>query len=320
MTAKTTLLLTYFIKRTSRSSLSLVIMSLTACNTTNTRSKVRDLELKNSQQSAENENGHIKRADITHTSLLRYFPAVKNPIISNRISKVADKIKKSIPPIRNCCRFYLIRMNTVNAFSLPNGNIYITVKFMSLLETEAQLAAVLSHEIAHIGAKHSVKDYNNKAMTYNVYKELHRRGKSSRLTDITQTLGRAYIKGYKREIESEADLLGLKYMALAGYHPEAMIHLFMKIKVQFAKSSQHQTYNKTVYVRDRGIFASYPRFDARIKNARQLIKNHIQHDIHRYPKGLIRGREIFSSVRREANRLIRRKSSTLKVVPITHVR
>lgn len=307
MRPKTSTILAFSVNRTMFFSLLFIFLAVTACQTNNPRARVNKFDISSSPQSGDELSK--RTADRLHSSLLRYFPEISDPLIKNYINKVSGKITQALPPIQNCCRYYLIRMNTVNAFSLPNGNIYITVELLSLLNSEAQLAAVLSHEIAHVAAKHSVKDINNKFLTYKVYKALHRRGRSARLNDISATLGQAYVKGYKREIEREADTLGLKYMAIAGYHPNAMAEVFRNIKSYFNKNPRHQKYSKIVYTRDRGIFASYPSFDARISQTQQLINTKIKPKLRHYPTGLIEGRDSFAPIKKAAIR-IRKKTRT----------
>ena len=316
MQTKTPAILAFSVNRTMFLSLLFIFFTVSACQTTNSRSRVGDFDISTSPQSGDELSK--RKADHLHSSLIRYFPEVKNPLLKNYINKVSTKITQALPPIQNCCRYYLIRMNTVNAFSLPNGNIYITVELLSLLNSEAQLAAVLSHEIAHVAAKHSVKDINNKFLTYKVYKALHRRGRSERLNDISATLGQAYVKGYKREIESEADTLGLKYMAIAGYHPNAMVEVFRNIKFYFNKNPRHQKYSKIVYTRDRGIFASYPSFNARITQTQQLIKTRIKPKVRHYPTGLIIGRASFAPIKISAIQMKKKtsaKKSKLQIPP-----
>ena len=276
---------------------------LSACQTSSKRPESTDLDISTSPLHRDDDPNTIARSNHLHRLLLNHFPEVNNPAIQAYIKRVAAKITSSLPPIKYCCRYYLIKMNTVNAFSLPNGNIYITVKLLRLLDSEAQLAAVLSHEIAHVASRHSVKDSLNKSTTYKVYRELHRRGQSKRLNDISLTLGRAYIRGYKREIEREADLLGLKYLILSGYHPAAMGEVFSRIKLHFSTNRLHRKYVKIVYTRDRGIFASYPSFDERIKHSNAFVARYIEHKPANFSNSLVHGRTSFARIKRISSRL-----------------
>ncbi|MEZ4650810.1 MAG: M48 family metallopeptidase [Candidatus Eisenbacteria bacterium] len=110
---------------------------------------------------------------------------------------------------------------TVNAFALPGGQIFITGALFDRLETEGQLAAVLGHEIGHVVARHS---------TQRIAKENLRNGitlavilgtdMDPRTADIA---GQLISMKYGREDELESDVLGVDFMSDAGYDPRAMI-------------------------------------------------------------------------------------------------
>lgn len=110
---------------------------------------------------------------------------------------------------------------TINAFALPGGQIFITDALFDRLETEGQLAGVLGHEIGHVVARHS---------TQRIAKENLRNGitlavvlgtdMDPRTADIA---GQLISMKYGREDELESDVLGVDFMSDAGYDPRAMI-------------------------------------------------------------------------------------------------
>ncbi len=109
----------------------------------------------------------------------------------------------------------------VNALALPGGYVYVTRGLLKELETEAQLAGVLGHELGHINARHAEKRRQIQMATV-----------LAGLAAAPATGGRSLIggfvgqdmaaRGYTREAEYEADELGLKYMISAGYDPAGL--------------------------------------------------------------------------------------------------
>ncbi|PIP55108.1 MAG: hypothetical protein COX07_01700, partial [Bacteroidetes bacterium CG23_combo_of_CG06-09_8_20_14_all_32_9] len=80
-----------------------------------------------------------------------------NDTLSNYINGVADNLLKNQPELRKQLRFYTIKSPEVNAFATNKGIIFITVGLLSQIQSEAQLAWILSHEIIHYKYKHNIE-------------------------------------------------------------------------------------------------------------------------------------------------------------------
>ncbi|HEX9637990.1 MAG TPA: M48 family metallopeptidase [Acidobacteriota bacterium] len=123
-------------------------------------------------------------------------------------------------------RFRVIDGDPVNAFSLPGGFVYVYTGLMRAAETEAELAGVLAHEIAHVTEKHAVKRYSS----IQLFGLGARVGGGavgglggSALYSGLQLGGLFAILGYSRADEHEADRVGLAMLDRSGYQPESMI-------------------------------------------------------------------------------------------------
>jgi predicted Zn-dependent protease len=123
--------------------------------------------------------------------------------------------------------FHVVDDPVVNAFALPGGFIYVTRGIMAHLNSEAELAGVVGHEIGHVTARHSVSQMSKQqlaqlglAVGAIASPEL---GRYAGLA--SQALGVLFLK-YSRDNESQADELGLRYMRRATYDPREMPHVF----------------------------------------------------------------------------------------------
>lgn len=128
-------------------------------------------------------------------------------------------------------RFYLLRDPSANAFAMPDGQIYVNTGLLARLENEAQLAALLSHEINHVAGHHGLIAYRSqksKAITgllVNIAGAAV--GGWGGLGAYLFNTGLAYsIFGYSRALEEEADRMGYQLMLDAGYDVRELPKLF----------------------------------------------------------------------------------------------
>jgi predicted Zn-dependent protease len=131
--------------------------------------------------------------------------------------------------------FHVMRDDQINAFSGPGGHIYVTDALMRLADDD-ELASVLSHEVGHVVARHSLKTIQQ-SQTLGGLAELF--GSITGVAgDTAGQLGKAaasivaggLLAVHNREEEREADFLGVRGMAKAGFNPEGMVTMFQKLQ------------------------------------------------------------------------------------------
>jgi predicted Zn-dependent protease len=173
---------------------------------------------------------------------------------------IRDVAKRLIPPGTADAvpfHFYVARDPIVNAFALPNGSIYLYVGLLARLENEAQLAHVLSHEIAHVVQRHSLQSSRNRRATIiaaNVA-DLFLFG-----TSIAYLPAIGSLAGHSRESEAEADRLALEYMWRAGYPLEGAEQTFKLIQEVKQKESVWGS-----------VYSSHPDNEQRAQATREII-------------------------------------------------
>ena len=118
---------------------------------------------------------------------------------------------------------------TVNAFALPGGQIFITAALFNRLETEGQLAGVLGHEIGHVLGRHSAAQMAKAELTRGLVGAAGVAGSDVMgqrgATQVAGAVGNMMMLKYGRADELEADALGLQFMADANYDPRALIRV-----------------------------------------------------------------------------------------------
>ena len=158
-------------------------------------------------------------------------------LIGRRIVEQSDASRS--PYVGNFHFFLLKDPETVNAFALPGGQVFITRALYDKLDDEAELAGVLGHEIGHVINRHSAEQMaktqlgqgqdHGRRHRARAGRQLRGQHRSAMIAAMVKT-NSVQLK-FSRGDESEADVLfGLKYMAQAGFDPTAMLDVMEILK------------------------------------------------------------------------------------------
>jgi predicted Zn-dependent protease len=150
----------------------------------------------------------------------------------------------------------------VNAFALPGGFLYVTTGLILAAETEAELAGVMAHEIAHVAARHGTKGATRTQIWNLASIPLIFVGGpvGMAVREVSQLAMPMTMMKFSRGFEREADMLGLEYEYAAGYDPEAFVDFFERINTDRKKPNFMAR-----------AFASHPMNQDRIKRAQKEI-------------------------------------------------
>ncbi|MFQ5926367.1 MAG: M48 family metallopeptidase [Terriglobia bacterium] len=154
----------------------------------------------------------------------------------------------------------VIDSDEVNAVALPGGYLYVNTGLILAAQSEAELAGILAHEIAHVTARHAVERATKARVVNWLSLPLIFIGGSAAYTayQILGIAGPLMFLKFSRGAEREADFLGLQYSYKTGYDPAAMIDFLERIK-QREKSKVP------------GIFSTHPMTQDRIRRAEKTI-------------------------------------------------
>lgn len=166
--------------------------------------------------------------------------------------------------------FTVLDTPDINAFALPGGYVYITRGILAYLNSEAELAAVLGHEIGHVTARHGVRQQSaaqaaNLGLTIaSIFIPQMNTPGASNLINLG---GGALLSGYGRDHELEADRLGAEYLARTDYDPQAIITVIGVLKNQELQDARLAKQEGREPRRYHGVFATHPDNDTRLKQA-----------------------------------------------------
>ena len=122
--------------------------------------------------------------------------------------------------------FHLLAdLRVVNAFALPGGQIFITAALFDRFTTEGELAGVLGHEIGHVVARHSAQRMAKQQLTQGMTGAVLVASGSSSSEMLANAVASLVNMKYGRDDELQSDVLGVHFMADAGYDPRAMIEV-----------------------------------------------------------------------------------------------
>lgn len=200
-------------------------------------------------------------------NILQQYRIYDNPELQIYVSRVGRDLAKNSHRSNLTYRFTVLDSKDINAFALPGGYIYITRGLMAYLNSEAELAAVLGHEIGHVTARHSVRQYSavqladiSTTLVSIFVPSMNQIGKQ-----LTQVLSSAFLSGYGREHELEADRLGAEYIAKTHYNTEAMLDVIRVLKNQETFTKQQAKSEGRESQNYHGLFSTHPDNDTRLQ-------------------------------------------------------
>ncbi len=148
---------------------------------------------------------------------------IENSRLQNYINSVGQSIARVSHASEIEFHFAALKDDTVNAFALPGGWVYITKGMLEKLESEAQLAGILGHESAHITARHTTAQMSKQIGLQAALAAALSQTNSSGVAQAAD-LGAQFVSlKFSRDDEAQADLIGLDYMVDAGYNPYGMV-------------------------------------------------------------------------------------------------
>lgn len=241
-----------FLHRLKVSVIAVFAMTLTDCGTNPVTKKSEIQFVSESSEIAMGKQNYIPARQaqggdyVIDAELTAYVQSV-----GNKLAAVSDR---KLP-----YEFVVLNNSVPNAWAMPGGKIAFNRGLLYELNSEAELAAVLSHEIVHAAARHGAKSIERGVFMQGAALAVGVLAGDSNYAGLIVGSGQVGLQlvstKYGRDAESESDLYGMRYMKLAGYDPTAAVTL----QETFVRLSKDR---KTNFLE--GLFASHPPSDARV--------------------------------------------------------
>jgi len=170
-----------------------------------------------------NEPQEITLGEGIASSLLGAAPLLDNPAVQQYVNRVGRWLTLQTERPDLPWQFGVLDDNDVNAFSAPGGYVFITKGLLAQMNSEAELAGVLAHEISHVLRKHHLQAIKKGARTELLADlandAIKKNEKDPRLTKLVSAGTEVYARGLDKKDEYEADRMGVVIAARAGYDP-----------------------------------------------------------------------------------------------------
>lgn len=194
------------------------------------------------ERSVMDEATEVAEGRKAHQQVLQEYGVLANPALQAYVDEVGQKLARQSHRSQLQWTFTVLDSPEINAFALPGGFIYITRGLMAYLDSEADLAGVLGHEIGHVTARHGAQRATRQqnaglgvlaATVLGVVLEgAGVGGAAQAASQISQGVAAGRLAAYSREQETQADQLGAEYLARTRYNPRNMIDVIRVLKAQ----------------------------------------------------------------------------------------
>jgi predicted Zn-dependent protease len=213
--------------------------------------------------------GEQDEAKREHLEIVQFYGLYEDQAVQDYVQSVGARVAAQTPIANWNFKFFVLDDDEVNAFTPGGGYVYIHRGLLNYLNSEAELACVLGHEIGHDVARHPARAETRAVlMSVGAVAAAIASG-SEAIAQMANIGATAWMQGYGRDNEMEADRLGLEYAAKAGYRPEAMAQTFRAFKDQESfelQRAKDEGREPNIY---HGVFSDHPAPDARVIQAAQ---------------------------------------------------
>jgi predicted Zn-dependent protease len=157
----------------------------------------------------------------------KHLKFVTNPEVERYIERIGQRILAAMGPQPFDYRFFIVNDSQLNAFAVPGGSIYFYTGLIEKAKSTSEVAGVMGHEIVHVKGRHMARSSGPDAVSLLSLLGMVLLARSGSGAQAAGAIGQAVAAtrqiAYTRQLEMEADTLGVRYMASAGYDPKGSL-------------------------------------------------------------------------------------------------
>jgi predicted Zn-dependent protease len=195
-----------------------------------------------SERSVMSEQDEIAEGKKAHEAVLKEYGTYPDARLQAYVNGIGQKLAAQSHRANLQWTFTVLDSPEINAFALPGGYVYITRGIMAYLDSEAELAGVIGHEIGHVTARHGAQRATRQqraglgvlaaTVLGAVLEGAGLGGATDLASQASQVAAAGYVASYSREQELQADQLGAEYLARNKYNPQNMVDVIEVLKNQ----------------------------------------------------------------------------------------
>ncbi len=194
------------------------------------------------ERSVMTQSDEIAQGQRAHQEVIKQYGVYDNPALQAYVNALGQRLAAQSHRTQLQWHFTVLDSPEINAFALPGGYVYVTRGILAYLDSEADLAGVIGHEIGHVTARHGAQRATSQqnaglgvlaAQIFGVVLESQGVGGAAQAAgQVSQQVAAGYIASYGREQELQADALGAEYLARNHYNPRNMVNVIQVLKNQ----------------------------------------------------------------------------------------
>lgn len=256
-------------------SLLLVALLLTSCGTAMVNPVTGQTE-----RSVMSEDDEIAEGAKGHQEVLKEYGVYNNPGVQAYVNALGQKLAAQSHRSHLQWHFTVLDSAEINAFALPGGYVYVTRGIMAYMDSEADLAGVIGHEIGHVTARHGAQRATRQqtagfgvlaASVLGAVLESQGFGGAGQLaSQASQSVAAGYIASYGRDQELQADGLGAEYLSRVHYDPRNMVDVITVLKNQERFAADQAKAEGRAAPAQSDWLASHPSNDQRLQSITAL--------------------------------------------------
>lgn len=242
-----------------------LLPSSSVADENNFRMRANHLEI--NENTEEDVDAEVRFGQSISARILGQFPLIGNQSLNTYVNLVGKSLAMHSSRDDIHFRFAILDTDFINAYSAPGGYVFITKGAIDAMQDEAELAAVLAHEIAHITEKHIVKEFKIKGKEKGATAGVSRligssKGSAQAIFSkaVDNAVNKLFDEGFKQKDELSSDHVALLILANTGYDPTALARYLKRIKSTAYKP--HDSNQKT----------THPPTDKRIQTLKELTE------------------------------------------------
>jgi predicted Zn-dependent protease len=228
-----------------------------------------------SERSVMSEQDEINIGAKQHPQVLADYGELKDPRLQAYVNDIGQRLARNSQRPQLKWHFTVLDSPEINAFALPGGYVYVTRGIMAYMDSEADLAGVVGHEIGHVTARHGAQRATRQqqagigvlaaSVLGAVLEAGGVSGAGNAASQVSQAVAAGYVASYSREQELQADQLGASYLDKTGLNPQNMVDVIQVLKSQETYAADSARAEGRAAATGGGWLASHPSNDQRLQ-------------------------------------------------------